>query len=75
MGLRLGRATLVAFLLISSAGAVDDAVNPAGARPHTDAYGDPLPEGAVTRFGTARWRLTTAQGGGYIRLAFSPDGK
>jgi WD40 repeat protein len=52
-----------------------DAVNPAGARPHTDAYGDPLPEGAVTRLGTVRWRLTGNQGGRFIRLTFSPDGK
>lgn len=53
--------------------------NPAADKPHkaasprrrVDAFGDPLPAGAVYRLGTLRWRHE----GGAESVAYSPDGK
>jgi WD40 repeat protein len=42
-----------------------------GSEPRTDLHGDPLPEGAVARFGTVR--LCEPTGADFV--AFSPDGK
>ena len=39
--------------------------------PRTDFYGDPLPEGAVARMGSERFRLPTE----HFSLSLSPDGK
>src|SRR5262249_46310947 len=42
-----------------------------GRKPMTDAHGDPLPRGAIARFGSARWRHC----GIIYASALSPDGK
>jgi hypothetical protein len=40
----------------------------------TDDYGDALPEFAIARLGTTRWRSNLKYGSEFSRLAFAPDG-
>jgi RNA polymerase sigma factor (sigma-70 family) len=81
---RVGIALLLAGLLTAAAGyasrqgqptppAPPGAPRPTAVmpRPAPDLHGDPLPEGALARMGTVRWR----HGGAVVSVAFAADGK
>jgi RNA polymerase sigma factor (sigma-70 family) len=54
-----------------SAEVASDPPRAEGDRPKTDRFGDPLPDGALARLGTVRWR----HGSQVLALAYSSDGK
>jgi WD40 repeat protein len=58
------KSSLLALLLLAT---------PALAEPRVDAHGDPLPEGAIARFGTIRYRIGSTRT--LSAWALSPDGK
>lgn len=68
----LARQSPIVTNLVQSQANTDQAPQASEEKPQrTDKHGDPLPEGAVTRIGTLRFR----QGGGKInRLLLTPDG-
>jgi WD40 repeat protein len=70
MTVRLRTLLVAVALTLLGTGPTAAAAAP-GDRPRTDRYGDPLPDGAVARFGTTRWKHP----GGVAGVVFSPDGK
>jgi WD40 repeat protein len=68
-------ATVLTFILATQAPGeprAEKGLPPGGGLPtRTDRYGDPLPDGAIARLGTVRWR----QPGGVSCVAFSLDEK
>ena len=62
-------ATILVFLLIATPATAQEPAQPVG-QPRLDRYGDPLPAGALRRFGTVRFRQENVHD-----MAYTPDGK
>jgi WD40 repeat protein len=69
--MKRGLAGLVALLVIGAISRAWTAQPPAAPPARVDGHGDPLPDGAIARLGTVRWR----HGYTISRLVYSPDGK
>src|SRR5579871_2352005 len=61
---------LVSLVFLAAAGLGDSPDRPAVARERKDGNGDPLPDGAIQRYGSVRFRA----GAEVAALQYSPDG-
>ena len=71
----MSRAVLIVFagaVLIN--GVYAQSAPSSGLKPTIDAYGDPLPPGAIARLGTLRFKHTSLQNAPVGDAVFSPDG-
>ncbi len=67
----VAKITVIALLLTSLSRGGEPPKEPRSEKAHVDLYGDPLPQGAIARLGTVRFRHP----GSVRAAAFSPDGK
>jgi WD40 repeat protein len=72
MSLLLATALCIDLLVAAEQAPGPKSAQAQAARPAADFYGDPLPDGAVARMGTIRFRHESHGG---LLTAFSPDGK
>src|SRR5579883_1483117 len=67
----VAKITVIALLLTSLSRGGEPPKEPRSEKAHVDLYGDPLPQGAIARLGTVRFRHP----GSVRAAAFSPDGR